>query len=81
MFYAQAFVTPSQNVKVMAHTLWDKFVMSFGLLEKILNDQHHNLKGSKQSNTQMLFSSMSQSCILTLVDKKQMVSVRGVTLL
>ena len=37
--YAQAFITPNQSVKVLGKTLWDKFIVHYGLLEKILLDQ------------------------------------------
>ena len=43
---AQAFVTPSQTVSVVAKTLWDKFFMYYGIPEKILSDQGRNFESS-----------------------------------
>ena len=43
---AQAFVTPSQTASVVAKTLWDKFLMYYGILEIILSDQGRNFESS-----------------------------------
>ena len=43
---AQAFVTPSQTVSVVAKTLWDTFFMYYGIPEKILSDQGRNFESS-----------------------------------
>ena len=40
--YAQAYVTRTQTVQMTARTLWDKFIVHYGLPEKILSDQGHN---------------------------------------
>ena len=37
--YAQAYVTRTQTTQMTAKTLWDKFIVHHGLLEKILMDQ------------------------------------------
>ena len=37
--YAQAYVTPKQTAVVVAHTLWENFLVHYGWLEKILTDQ------------------------------------------
>ena len=42
--YTQAYVTRTQTVQTTARTLWDKFIVHYGLPEKILSDQHHNFK-------------------------------------
>ena len=38
-WYAQAIVTSSQTAKCTAKNLWDKFIVHYGLHEKILTDQ------------------------------------------
>ena len=40
--YAQAIVTSLQTAKCTAQNLWDKFIVHYGLPEKILTDQRHN---------------------------------------
>ena len=42
--YVQAFVTPSQTAQVVGQTLWHKFLMHYGLPEKILSNQGCNFK-------------------------------------
>ena len=42
--YAQAIVTSSQTDKCTAQNLWDKFLVHYGLLEKILMNQEHNFE-------------------------------------
>ena len=42
--YAQAYVTRTQMAQTMAKTLWDKFIVHYGLLKKILTDQGHNFE-------------------------------------
>ena len=37
--YAQAYITPKQTAIVVAHTLWENFLVHYGWLEKILIDQ------------------------------------------
>ena len=37
--YAQAYVTRSQMAQIMVKTLWDKFIVHYGLSKKILMDQ------------------------------------------
>ena len=37
--YAQAYVTRTQMAQIMAKTLWDKFIVHYGLPKKILMDQ------------------------------------------
>ena len=42
--YAQAYVTRIQTPQTTARTLWDKFIVHYGLPEKILLDQAHNFE-------------------------------------
>ena len=42
--YAQAIVTSSQTAKCTAQNLWDRFIVHYGLPEKILTDQGCNFK-------------------------------------
>ena len=42
--HAQATVTSSQTVKCTAQNVWDKFIVHYGLPEKILTDQGHNFE-------------------------------------
>ena len=37
--YAQAYVTRTQTAQTTAKTLWNKFIVHYGLPEKILSDQ------------------------------------------
>ena len=43
-WYAQAIVTNSQTAKCTAQNLWDKFIVHYGLPEKILTDQGCNFE-------------------------------------
>ena len=42
--YAQSIVTSLQTAKCTAQNLWDKFIVHYGLPEKILTDQEHNFE-------------------------------------
>ena len=42
--YAQAYVTKTQTNQMTAKTLWDKFIVHYGLPEKILMDQGQNFE-------------------------------------
>ena len=42
--YAQAYVTKTQATQMTAKTLWDKFIVHYGLPEKILMDQGRNFE-------------------------------------
>ena len=42
--YAQAYVTRTQMAQTMAKTLWDMFIVHYGLPEKILTDQGRNFE-------------------------------------
>ena len=42
--YAQAYVTRTQMAQTMAKTLWDKFIVHYGLPKKILTDQGCNFE-------------------------------------
>ena len=42
--YAQAYITRTQMAQTMSKTLWDKFIVHYGLPEKILTDQGHNFE-------------------------------------
>ena len=42
--YAQAYVTRTQMAQMMAKTLWDKFIVHYGLPKKILTDQGQNFE-------------------------------------
>ena len=44
--YAQAIVTSLQTAKCTAQNLWDKFIVHYGLPEKILTDQGHNFESN-----------------------------------
>ena len=44
--YAQAIVTSSQTAKCTAQNLWDKFIVHYGLPEKILTDQGCNFESN-----------------------------------
>ena len=41
-WYIQAYITQSQTAQTIAKTLWDKFIVHYGLPEKILSDQSRN---------------------------------------
>ena len=41
---AQAIVTSLQTAKCTAQNLWDKVIVHYGLLQKILTDQGHNFE-------------------------------------
>ena len=43
-WYPQAIVTGLHTAKCTAQNVWDKFIVHYGLSEKILTDQGHNLK-------------------------------------
>ena len=42
--YAQAYVTKTQTTQMTAKTLWDKFIVHYGLPKKILTDQGQNFE-------------------------------------
>ena len=42
--YAQAHVTRTQTAETATRTLWDKFIVHYGLPEKILSDQGCNFE-------------------------------------
>ena len=42
--YAQAIVTSSQTAKCTVQNLWDKFIVHYGLPEKIQTNQGHNFE-------------------------------------
>ena len=44
--YAQAIATSLQTAKCTAQNLWDKFIVHYGLPEKILTDQGHNFESN-----------------------------------
>ena len=44
MQYAQAIVTSSQTARCTAQNLWDKFIVQYGIPEKILTDQGCNFE-------------------------------------
>ena len=44
--YAQAIVTSLKTAKCTAQNLWDKFIVHYGLPEKILTDQGHNFESN-----------------------------------
>ena len=59
MCYVQPIITSSQTTKCTAQNLWDKFIVLYGLPEKILTDQGCNF----ESNL------LSKLCELTQVKK------------
>ena len=44
--YAQAYITPKQTAVVVAHTLWENFLVHYGWLEKILTEQGKYLENN-----------------------------------
>ena len=42
--YTQAYVTRTQTTQTTAKTLWDKFIVHYGLPKKILSDQGQNFE-------------------------------------
>ena len=42
--YAQAYITKTQTVQMTAKTLWDKFIVHYGLPKKILMDEGQNIE-------------------------------------
>ena len=48
--YAQAYVTRTQTTQMTAKTLWDKFIVHYGLPEKILTDQGWNFESQLVSD-------------------------------
>ena len=44
--YAQAYITPTQKAAVVTKTLWEKFLVHYGLPEKILMDQGCNFESN-----------------------------------
>ena len=61
MHYAQAIITSSQTAKCTAQTLWDKFIVHYGLHEKILTNQGHTFESDL----------LRELCELTQVKKDQ----------
>ena len=57
--YAQALVTSSQTAKCTAQNVWDKFIVHYGLPEKILTDQGCNFESDL----------LKESCELAQVKK------------
>ena len=43
--YGQAYVTRTKTAQTTTKTLWDKFIILYGLPKKILSDQAQNLEG------------------------------------
>ena len=43
--YPQAYVTRTQTAQTTAKTLWDKFIVHYGLPKKILTNQGCNFEG------------------------------------
>ena len=62
--YTQAYVTRTQTVQITARTLWDKFIVHYGLPEKILSEQGHNFESQlvaklcKLMGTQKIWTSL-----------------------
>ena len=44
--YAQAYITPKQTAIVVAHTLWENFLVHYGWPEKILTDQGKSIENN-----------------------------------
>ena len=42
--FVQAYVTKTQTAQTTVRTLWDRFIVHYGLPEKILSDQGHNFE-------------------------------------
>ena len=52
--YAQAYVTRAQTAQTTAKTPWDKFIVNYGLPEKILSDQVQNFESQLVADLYML---------------------------
>ena len=52
--YTQAYVTRSQTTQTTTRTLWDKFIVHYGLPEKILSDQGRNFESQLVADLCML---------------------------
>ena len=77
--YAQACVTQSQTAQTTSKTLWDKFIVHYGLPEMILLDQGRNFKSQLVADLCKLMG--TQKCELACTTLRLMASVRGLTLL
>ena len=52
--YAQTYFTRTQTVQTTAKTLWDKFIVHYGLPKKILSDQGQNFESQLVADLCML---------------------------
>ena len=52
--YAQAYVTRTQTTQTTAKTLWDKFIVHYGLPKRILSDQGQNFESQLVADLCML---------------------------
>ena len=53
--YTQTYVTRTQTTQTTAENLWDKFIVHYGLPEKILSDQGQNFESQLVADLCMLF--------------------------
>ena len=75
--YTQAYVTQTQTTQTTTKTLWDKFIVYYGLPKKILSDQGRNFDSQLVAN---LCEPMGpKSCELACTTHKLTASVRGST--
>ena len=76
-WYAQAYVTLIQTTQTTAKTLWDKFIVHYGLPEKILSDQGRNFESQLVADLHKLMG--TQNCKLAHTTHRLTASVRGST--
>ena len=70
--YVQAYVRKTQTAQMTAKTLWDKFIVHYGLPKKILTDQGHNFKSQLVADL-----CTYRKCRLVHTIHRPMASVRG----
>ena len=75
--YTQAYVTQTQTAQTTAKTLWDKFIVCYGMPGKILSDQGRNFESQLVANLCKLMG--TQNCKLAHTTHRVMASVRGST--
>ena len=68
MRYAQTYVTRTQTTQTTAKSLWDKFIVHYGLPEKILSDQGQNFESQLVADLCMV---MGMQKIWTSLDHPQ----------
>ena len=72
--YAQAYVTKTQTTQMTAKTLWDKFIVHYGLPKKILTGQGQNFKSQLMADLCKLMG--TQKCRLAHTICRPMASMK-----